>query len=91
MEIRQPRYSTAEFRRRGTEIYESAILPTLQKSDRGKFVAIDIETGAFEMDDDEMTACDRLLEKQSAAQTWMVRVGYRTTRHFGGRSIKENP
>ncbi len=42
-----PRYSKEEFARRGNEIYEREVQPHLNAQDAGKFVAIDIETGAF--------------------------------------------
>ena len=44
----QPRYSKEEFARRGDAIYESELRPVLEKGDEGKFVAIDIETGAYQ-------------------------------------------
>jgi hypothetical protein len=40
----QPRYSKEEFARRGDEIYESEICPHVEADNKGKFVAIDIET-----------------------------------------------
>ncbi|MDZ7292072.1 MAG: hypothetical protein ONB44_05235 [candidate division KSB1 bacterium] len=73
----QPRYSKEEFARRGDEIYERDIRPHLKKEDMGKFVLIDIETGAFEIDADEIAASNRLLARYPQAQVWMVRVGYR--------------
>jgi hypothetical protein len=53
------RYSKEEFARRGDAIYEKDILPHLKPDDEGKFVAIDIESGAYEMDRDELAACDK--------------------------------
>jgi len=44
----QPRYSKEEFARRGDEIYERELRTILEKGNEGKFVAIDIETGAYE-------------------------------------------
>ena len=48
----QPRYTKEEFGRRGDTIYESELRPILEKGNEGKFVAIDIETGAYEVDED---------------------------------------
>jgi hypothetical protein len=79
----QPRYSKEEFARRGDEIYERDIRSRLKPEDKGKFVLIDIETGAYEIDPDELAASDRLLARYPEAQIWMVRVGYRYVRHFG--------
>jgi hypothetical protein len=48
-----PRYSKEEFARRGDEIYERDIVSRFGPDDEGKFVVIDIETGAYEVDRDE--------------------------------------
>jgi hypothetical protein len=81
--IRQPRYSKEEFARLGDEIYEREIRPQIAPDDLGKIVAIDIETGAWEMDSDETTACERLEARYPDAQIWIVRVGSRYVRRFG--------
>jgi hypothetical protein len=83
------RYSKEEFARRGDAIYEKEIRPQLKPEDQGNFVAIDIETRAFEIDEDEMKAGDRLLARVPDAQIWMVRVGARYVHRFGGRERRE--
>lgn len=79
----QPRYSKEEFARRGDAIYERELRPILEKGDEGKFVAIDIETGSYEVDGDEQAASDRLLTRVPSAQIWLRRIGSRYARHFG--------
>jgi hypothetical protein len=80
-----PRYSKEEFARRGNEIYERDIQPRLSAQDDGKFVAIDIETTAYEVDADEIAAFDRLLARYPEAQIWLRLIGSRYTRRFGPR------
>jgi hypothetical protein len=80
-----PRYSKKEFARRGDEIYERDIRPTLEAGNEGKFVVIDIETGAYEIDADELAASDRLLARYPNAQIWLIRIGSRYARRFGPR------
>lgn len=46
------RYSKEEFARCGDAIYENDVRPQLKSADEGKFAAIDIETGTFELDRD---------------------------------------
>jgi hypothetical protein len=82
----QPRYSKEEFARRGEEIFERDVLPHLAADDEGRFVAIDIESGAFEIDADELAASDRLLSLAPRAQIWLRRVGSRHARRFGPRN-----
>lgn len=88
MTVRQPRYSKEEFARRGDEIYESQVRSQVEEGNHGKIVAIDIETGAFEVDESEVAACNRLEARYPDAQIWIVRVGFRHVRRFGGRTRK---
>jgi hypothetical protein len=81
----QPRYSKEEFARRGEEIYQQEIQPRIQTGNKGRFVAIDIESGAFEVDADELKASDRLLARVPQAQIWLRRVDSRYARRFGRR------
>jgi hypothetical protein len=60
MTVRQPRYSKEEFAQRGDALYDSQIRSQVEEGNRGKIVAIDIETGDFEVDASEIAACDRL-------------------------------
>lgn len=88
MAIRQPRYSKEEFAQRGDEIYESQVRQQVEGNHYGKIVAIDIETGDWEIDANEIVACDRLEAQHPDAQIWIVRVGSRHVRRFGGRTKK---
>jgi hypothetical protein len=88
MTVRQPRYSKEEFARRGNEIYESQVRPQVEADNYGKIVAIDIETGDFEIADDLLVASKRLSERLPDAQTWFVRIGHLAVDHFGARSLK---
>lgn len=81
--IKQDRYTKEEFAQHGNTIYETQIRPQVEEGNRGKIVAIDIETGEFELANDTMTASDRLLARFPDAQIWCVRVGYKTVHRFG--------
>jgi hypothetical protein len=59
----KPRYSKAEFARRGDALVKSKVRPNLTAADEDKFVAIDLETGEYELDKDEMKAADRLRKR----------------------------
>lgn len=79
----EPRYSKEEFARRGDELYEREVRAILEQGNEGKFVAIDIETGAYEIDADELAASDRLLARVPNAQIWLRRIGSRYAHRFG--------
>ena len=82
----RPRYTSDEFARRGRELYEREIRSHMREDDAGRFVAIDIETGMFEIDDDDLAATERLLERRQDAQIWIERVGADVAYRIGGRS-----
>jgi hypothetical protein len=84
----QRRYSKEEFARRGDAIYENQVRPKLKSSDQGKFAAIDIETGIYALDRDELKAGDELLTRVPDAQIWMVRVGHRSVHRVGCHSVR---
>ncbi len=88
MTVKQPRYSKEEFARYGDEIYQTQIRPLVEAGNHGKIVAIDIQTGAFEVDASEIAACNRLEASHPDAQIWIVRIGSRYVRRFGGRGKK---
>lgn len=79
------RFSKEEFALRGDAIYENDVRPHLKSADDGMFVAIDIESGEYEVDADELGACDKLSARIADAQIWLVRVGLRYLHRFGGR------
>jgi hypothetical protein len=92
MTIRQPRYSKEEFAQRGDEIYQSQVRQQIDEEiDRGKIVAIDIETGAFEVADDLLVASKHLVARLPDAQTWFVRIGHLAVDRFGARSLRTKP
>ena len=85
---RGPRYSKEEFRKRGEAIFENKICSRLKGRNPRDFVAIDIESEEFEVDESEMAACGRLRDRIPDAQIWLRRVGSPYARRFGGRLWK---
>jgi hypothetical protein len=86
MTVRHPSYSKEEFARRDHEIYESQVHPHIKEGNDGKIVAIDIETGAFEVANDSLTAAKQLLKCYPDAQIFGIRIGHRAVHRFGFRS-----
>jgi len=77
-------YDFDEFSRRGQEIYDRDVRPALRPEDADKFVAIDIESGGYEIDGDDYAATERLLSRHPQAQIWLARVGQRAAYRIGG-------
>lgn len=84
-----PRYSSHEIAERGQALFDRDIRNTLGASARGKFLALDIETGEFEIDDDELTALKRARAKHPGAALYLVRVGHPTAYRLGRKILAE--
>lgn len=87
MQIQRPRYSAEETARRGKEIY-SKIREIVDPGNDGKILAIDTETGEYEIDDDQIAACDRLTARLPDPQIYCMRIGYRNIHWFGGQGLR---
>ncbi len=77
--------------RRGNEIYQSQVRSQVEEGNHGRIVAIDIETGAFEVADDLVSAAKQLSARVPDTQTWFVRIGHSAVDHFGARSLRTKP
>ena len=90
MPVRQPRYSKEEAAQRGDEIYDRDIRSLVEPAHNEEIVALDLDTGAWEIDADEDVAADRLQARLPDAQIMVIRVGLHYVRRFGaGRSLQE--
>jgi hypothetical protein len=91
MALQQPRYRKEEFARHGEDMYQQQIRAQIEPGNKGKIVAIDIETGEYEVGPDVLTATDRLLARVPDAQIWCVRIGYPAVHRIGGRPLRLTP
>ncbi|MFT3878083.1 MAG: hypothetical protein QM703_00305 [Gemmatales bacterium] len=85
------RYSKTEFEVRGDKLYDELIATKLSIEDKGKFAAIDIETGDYEVAEDDLDASQRLKQRRPDSQIWMVRIGSRYVHRFGGAAKRRVP
>src|SRR5947209_3491666 len=61
-------HTPEELARRGSEVFDRPVRPLLRPEDDGKFVAIDIDTGDHEIDEDDYAAVSRLRARKPAAE-----------------------
>ena len=62
----------------GKEILRLRIEPTLTPADKGMFVAINVDSREYEIDEDDFTALRRLKDRASSSNTYIGRAGYET-------------
>ncbi|MGE0128016.1 MAG: hypothetical protein AB7U82_08050 [Blastocatellales bacterium] len=78
-------YTPEEVRARGEAIYAEQIRDQVKAEDKGKFLVIDIETGDYEIDADDLQATKRVLAKRPEAVVYGLRIGYPAAYRLGGR------
>ena len=67
-----------ELARMAAEVFDRRVRPVLCPEDDGKYVAIDVGTGDYEMDPDDYTAVSRLRARRPGAEVWLERAGQPT-------------
>jgi hypothetical protein len=75
MPTTQPRRTPEELAQLASEIFERVVRPALKAEDDGKFVAIDVATSDYEIDEDDYTAVMRLRTRHPSGEFWLERVG----------------
>jgi hypothetical protein len=77
-------HQLGEIARRGYEWYER-IRPAVEPAHRGEFLAVDVESGGYEIDRQELAAIDRLKVRCPDARVYLIRIGHRAAYRLGGR------
>ena len=71
-----PRYSTDDIVARGKEIYDNQLREKLEPEHRGEFLVIDIETGDYEIDKDDLKASLRAKRRRPDGARYGMRIGF---------------
>lgn len=67
----------------GKQIYSERLKSELERDHLGKFVAIDVLTGEFEIAEEDLDASLRMLERRPGAQLFGIRIGQAAAYRFG--------
>jgi hypothetical protein len=80
-----PTLTAKEIARRGEAIYQRDLRARLEtEENRGKFLIIDIATGDYEIDREDLAATERLLARNPHTVTYGLRIGYEAAYELGG-------
>ena len=73
----------------GNKIYQDRIKCLVEPREKGKFIAIDVQNGDFELADDLLTASRLLRERRPQSQRFGAKVGYPSAYRVGwkGRQV----
>ncbi len=77
-----------EIGERAEATYSSQLKDKVETKHFGKFLALDVESGDYEIDADDMTAEDRLLPRRPDAVMFLMRIGFPAA-HFVGMWLPE--
>lgn len=77
----------AQSAERGQALYDAQIRAQVEEEHRGKFLILDVNTGEYEIDAEDLAACHRLLARKPDAVLFGVRVGHRAAYRLGLRSV----
>ena len=69
----------AEIDRLGPLAYDRYVRPNLRPEDDGKFIALDVDTGEYELDASDYVATTRLLDRRPGARVWLMCAGLPAT------------
>lgn len=85
------RQSKEAFAQREHALYESSARSAVEAGTLSKIVAIDIETGTFEIADESLVAAKKLLARVPDAQIFGIRIGHLAVHRFGinGKASKQ--
>jgi hypothetical protein len=86
MAVQPIQYTREEIADLGDEIYASKVR-SVESGNHGRIVAIDVESGAFDLGDNSIKASDALLLRYPKAQIWFVRIGYLAVHRIGHSGV----
>jgi len=87
-----PTLTAEEIARRGEEIYERDLRAKLEtEENRGQFLIIDIATGDYEINKEDLIATEQLLTRHPNAMTYGLRIGYEAAYELGGHLLGNVP
>jgi hypothetical protein len=81
------RYSSDEIAERGQALYEREIQGSLTASDAGKFLVLDIESGDYELDKDDLAAVQRARAKRPDGAFYVLRFGHSAAYRLGLKTL----
>jgi hypothetical protein len=84
-------YTAEEVAARGEALYEQQLRTHVEAAHMGEFVVVDIETGDYEIDVDDLAATKRALAKRPDAVLYGLRIGAPTAYRLGGRFAMHQP
>ena len=82
-------YTNEEIAQRGNELYRQTIRDQVLPHHKGKFLVLGIESGDYEVDEDDLSAEEVLRLRRPTGIFFGLRIGYTSAYTLSGRMIEE--
>src|SRR5687768_11754468 len=87
----QAAYTGDQIVERGQRLYNEQIRGQVEAGNRGKFLVINVETGEYEMDTEDLAASRRAKARFPDAPLFTMRIGYPAAYRLGGGFVTWKP
>lgn len=82
----QSLYTPDETVQMAEAIYRQQLSTQVEHVHKGQYIAIDVETGEYEIGDNYHVAAQTILTRKPSAAIGVLRIGYPTVGRIGGRT-----
>jgi hypothetical protein len=82
-------YSSEEIARLGNQIYQRDIRDQVMPQHKGKFLVLDITSGDYEIDEDDLSAEEVLRARRPDGVLFGLRIGYTSAYTLAGRMVED--
>jgi hypothetical protein len=89
MDVQRSRYSSEDVGRIGESIYRRDIRSHVLPEHKGEFLVLDIETGDYEIGEDDLQTEKRLRARQPSGIFYGLRIGYTSAYTLAGRMVED--
>ena len=83
-------YTNEEIGQLAEQIYRRSIRDKVMPQHKGKFLIVDIESGDYEIDEDDLAAEDRLRARRPDGICFVLRIGYKAAYTLVGTLEEED-
>lgn len=86
--VKRHNLTKEEVVRRGRDIYEREIRARVEPEHDGEFLVVDVTTGSYEVDESDIAASDRAVEKNPHAVLYLMRVNRLAAYRIGSPHLR---
>ena len=89
MNVQKSQYTREEIGRIGEEVYRRDIRSQVLPEHKGKFLVLDIESGDYEIDSNDLSAEEILRARRPNGVLFGLRIGYTSAYTLAGRMVED--